>query len=209
MRPTIVRILLLCAAALLLASCAATSLVDTWRNPGLAGQRYQKLLVLSITKNDSARRVYEDVLTAELRERGVDAVPGYNLITGYEKGDKQTLEKAVKESGAQGVFTVQTIRVEKQTAYQPGYIENYPGYWYPPAFPAWNMYGYWGATTYYEPPTAYTYEVATIQANLFDAASGKLIWAATLETSEPGKVLSVSKELARLVIEKLSREGLI
>jgi len=40
-----------------------------------------------------------------------------------------------------------------------------------------------------------------LQANLFDVANSKLVRAASLETSEPGKVLAISREVARLVIQ--------
>ncbi len=209
MRSSFVKLLGLPIIFMLLASCAATSLIDSWRNPGLVGHRYHKLLVVNITRNESTRRVFEDVISAELGQRGVTAVPGYTLIAKDEKASKEVMERAVKTSGAEGVLTIQTIKVEQQVGYQPGYVESYPNFWYPPAFPAWNLYGYYGSTTYYEPPTTYMYEVATIQANLFDVASGKLIWAATLQSSEPGNITSVSKDLARLVIEKLIKEGLI
>ena len=209
MRLSFVKLLGLPVIFMLLASCAATSLVDSWRNPNLTGRRYHKLLVVSITKNENTRRVLEDVLSAELGQQGVAAVPGYSQIAKDERANKEVMEKAVEASGAEGVLTIQTIKVEQQAGYQPGYIESYPNFWYPPAFPTWNLYGYYGSTTYYEPPTTYTYEIATIQANLFDVASGKLIWAATLQSTEPGNITSVSKDLARLVIEKLIKEGLI
>ncbi len=209
MRSRFVKLLGLPVIFMLLASCAATSIIDSWRNPGLVGHRYHKLLVVNITRNENTRRVLEDVMSAELGQQGVTAVPGYTLIAKDEKASKEVMERAVKTSGAEGVLTIQTIKVEQQAGYQPGYVESYPNFWYPPAFPAWNLYGYYGSTTYYEPPTTYTYEVATIQANLFDVASGKLIWAATLQSSEPGNITSVSKDLARLVIEKLIKEGLI
>jgi hypothetical protein len=209
MRLSFVKLLGLPAIFMLLASCAATSLVDSWRNPNLPGLRYHKVLVASISKNENTRRVFEDVISAELNQRGITAVPGYTLIAKDEKADKDAMERAVKASDAGGVLTIQTIKVEQQAGYQPGYVESYPNFWYPPAFPSWNLYGYYGSTTYYEPPTTYTYEVATIQANLFDVASGKLIWAATLQSSEPGNITSVSKDLARLIIEKLVKEGLI
>ncbi len=210
MRASFAKLLGLPISVMLLASCATTSLVDTWRNPNLPGRRYEKMLVVNVTRNENTRRVFEDVISAELGQRGIAVVPGYTLIAKEEKANKEVMEKAVKTSGAEGVLTIQTIKVEQQTGYTPGYIENYPNFWYPPAFPTWNLYGYYGSsTTYYEPPSSYTYEVATIQANLFDVASGKLIWAATLQSSEPGNITSVSKDLARLIIEKLVKEGLI
>jgi hypothetical protein len=209
MRLCFVRLLGLPIIFMLLVSCAATSLVDSWRNPSLSNRRYHKVLVVSVSRDENTRRVFEDVVSAELGQRGITAVPGYTLIAKEEKANKEVMERAVAASGAEAVLTIQTIKVEQQAGYQPGYVENYPNFWYPPAFPAWNLYGYYGSSTYYEPPTSYMYEVATIQANLFDVASGKLSWAATLQSSEPGNVTSVSKDLARLVIEKLIKEGLI
>jgi len=48
-----------------------------------------------------------------------------------------------------GVFmataTVQTIKVEQQTTIQPGAVGTYPGYWYPQAYPGWNLPGYYGS----------------------------------------------------------------
>jgi hypothetical protein len=35
------------------------------------------------------------------------------------------------------------------------------------------------------------------------------MWAASIETSEPGKVVTVSKEVARIIVQALVKEGLI
>ena len=142
---------------------------------------------MTATKNSGYRRLNEDVLAAELRQRGIEAIPAYTMIPGDDTANLPTLEKAVSAAGADGVLTVQTISVQQQSSYQPGYYTNYPGYWYPSAFPSWNLYGYYGSIGYYEPPYATTWEVATIQVSLFDAGSGKLRWAGTVQTSEPEK----------------------
>lgn len=209
MRPIFAKILGLIVMTGLISSCAATSLVDSWRSPNLAGRKYHKLLVSSTAKNDNTRKVYEDVISTELKRNGIEAVAGYLVMPKDEPVSPQGVEKAVKESAADGVLSVQTSMVERRANVQPGYIDNYPGYWYPPAFPYWDMYGYYGATTFYEPPTVVMYNVATIQANLFDAESGKLAWAGTIETSEPGRVVTVSKDIAQLIVQALLREGLI
>lgn len=196
-------------ATLFLSSCATTNLVDTWRNPALTGQKFHKLLVISIGNKGSNRRVYEGVLVSALNQRGIDAVPGHKLLRGDEKADRQILEKTVKETGAEAVLTLQTTKVEQQTIVQPGYGAPYPGYWYPAYFPSWDFYGYYGSARFYEPTYVSTYEIATILVSLFDGASGKLLWAATIQTSEPGQALSVSKDLARIVVDSLLQNGLI
>lgn len=192
----------------MLCSCASVSLVDTWRNPSLQTPRLQKVLVVSITKKESNRRVYEDMLASELSRRGVGGVTGHSLLPGTSQPDWNALDRAVKQTGAQAVMTVQTVKVEKQTTVQPSNIGTYPGYWYPQAFPAWDLPGYYGSM-YYGPTYVSTYDVATIQVNLFDAASGKLLWAGTLESSEPENVTAVGEDLARKVMKALAREGLI
>lgn len=198
---------------LLLASCATTSLVDTWRNPDMLSVKpYHKLLVSSTGRNINERRVYEDVMAAELRRHGVEAVASYSLMQPDGGGKIMALDRAVKLSGVEAVLNVRTTMIEQKTNVVPGYWGGYPGYpdfWYPPAFNTWNMNGYYGTGMLYEPPTVITYTVATMQADLFDVASGKLTWAASLETSEPGRVLTVSRDVARIVVQSLIKQGLI
>jgi len=192
----------------LICSCAAVSLTDTWRNPTLPSPGLKRVLVVSILKNDASRRIYEDMLGNELAGHGVEPVLGYTLMP--EDGGKWSeLDKAMKKASAQAVLTVQTIKVQQQTTVQPGYVTTYPGMWYPEAFPSWDLYGYYGSLANYGPAYISTYDVATMQVNLFDAASGKLIWAATLKSDEPEKVTAVGQELAKKVVEALVKAGII
>jgi hypothetical protein len=199
-----------CLGALLLASCATTSLVDTWRNPDVGmAKRYHKLLVSSTSRNSDERQVYEDVIVAAVRKQGVEAVASYPLLP-PDGGDRgAALNRAVQLSGADGVLNVRTTMVEQKTSVVPGNYPGYPDFWYPPAFRAWNMNGYYGTRMLYEPPTVITYTVATMQANLFDVASGRLTWAISMETTEPGRVLPVSRDVARIISESLKKQGLI
>lgn len=195
--------------ATMLCSCASTSLVDTWRNPNLRATRLTKVLVVSITKKDSSRGVYEDVLASELGRHGVVAIAGHTVMPSGVRTDAALLDQVVRKALADAVLTVQTIKVEQQTTVHPSYVTPYPGYWYPTAFPTWNLYGYYGSMAHYGPTYVSTYDIATMQVNLFDTTSGKLLWAATVESSEPENVVSVAKDLARLVIDSLVKEGLI
>lgn len=209
MRAAITRLLFLIATTVFLSSCATTSLIDTWHTPNPPVKKLQKLLVVGIFKNAGNRRVYEEVLVGELGKHGIEAVPGYTLIPGSERMGRQALESAVKKAGADGVLTMQTIRVEEKTVVEPGYAEVYPDYWYPSAFPRWDLYEYSGSMIFYEPPQISSYEIAKIQVNLFDSRNGKLLWAATIQTSEPGNIVSVSKDLADIVVRSLVRESLV
>ncbi|RNC71348.1 MAG: DUF4136 domain-containing protein [Desulfuromonadales bacterium] len=194
-------------ALLVLVSCETLSVVDSWRASDLPDRRFQKLLVANLTKSPGFRQSNEDILVAELRARGVEVTASHAFIPGDADTDREELAKAVNASGADGVITIQLVRIETRTRVEPGY--GYPGYWYPYPYPSWNLYRYWGGTVWYDPPTIVTYETATIQANLFDAASGRLLWAVTMETTDPRRDLGASKELARIITYGLMKEGLI
>jgi len=206
---TILRVTLLSLSAALLCSCSSISVVDTWRNPSLQPARLHKILVVSITRKDSNRAVYEDVLASELAKHGVEAVASHTIMPGDQKAETALLDQAVKKAAADSVLTVQTIKVERQISVQPGYVNNYPGYWSPEAFPSWDLYGYYGSMASYGPAYISSYDVATIQVNFFGTSTGKLLWAATVSSSEPENVVSVAKDLAEMVTRSLSKDGFI
>ena len=203
------RLAVLLSAVSILCSCASVSMVDTWRNPTVKVARLHKVLLVSITKKDNNRSVYEDVLASELGKHGVVAIASHTLMPSGTKTERADLDAAVKKSGADAVLTVQTVKVERQTTVQPSFASTYPGYWYPEAFPTWDLYGYYGSMDAYGPTYISSYDIATIQVNVFDTASGKLLWAATMTSSEPEKVISVAKDLASKVIASLEKEGII
>lgn len=214
------------AALFLLSSCSAISMVDTWRNPMVRAERVQKILVASLEKNAENRRVFEDILVGEFSRRGIQATPSYTLLSGNRRPNRRALLQMGSREGADGVLLVETVRVERHTDVQPGYISSTPDYYYPRFSPGWGSYGYGGygygyggygyggygpngGTTWYEPPTTVTYNVATVQVNLFTAPQGVLVWAATMETLEPARVVKVAKELAELLTKSLGKEGLL
>lgn len=206
----LIRIFVALCLTAMLCSCASVSVVDTWRNPALRGSRLQKVLVVSFARKDAARAVYEDTLVGELNRQGVEAVASYLTISGATLPDWNVLDRAVRSAGAQGVLFVQTVKVEKQTTVQPSAVATpYPGYWYPPGFPDWDFPGYYRSMALYGPSYITTYDVATIQVNLFDTGSDKLLWAGTMQTMEPENITRVGKDLARKVVKSLKKDGII
>jgi len=185
-------------------------MVDSWHAPDQKG-KYKKLLISRITNNRESQKIFEDVISTEFKRKGVEALPAYMFLrNGETLARRDVLENAVRQSGVDGVLSIQTTTVEKRANVQPGYMSNSPGFWRPSAFPYWDMYGYYGwSSTFYEPPIVTTYNVATIQANLFDTAQGKLVWAATFESTEPANTVSVSKDMANKIIRSLSKNKMI
>ncbi len=89
-------------ATVVLTGCASVSLVDSWKDAGAPAKRYQKLLVVGVAEKMQMRQVFEEVFSAEIRNRGVTAIRSY-LVTGADKNpSRASLEEAVPE----GIITI-------------------------------------------------------------------------------------------------------
>lgn len=198
--------------------CASVSLVDSWKDAGAPAKRYQKLLVVGVAEKMQMRQVFEEVFSAELRNRGVTAIRSY-LVTGAEKNpSRASLEEAVQRSGADGVITTRLVSLKKDTEVRTGYVMTDRGYTNgrfndPTVFPA-DLYGFYGATvsyaTFYHRSVDVTMStVATIETNLFDAGTGRLVWSGTTSAVKPEGIITVTSELAQVVLKAMAGEGLI
>ena len=205
------RFVLLAVAAFLLTACATTSMVDSWRDPNYKGKAFHNFLVVGITKDPGVRRLFEDIFTAELRSRGLQATASYSVTPQEEPVTRELLAQAVKKTGADAVITTRVVDIQQQTTVTPGYVENYgPGSgFYPHRYPQRDLYPYYGASQIIQPPTVQSYEVATLETVLFEVVDSAMIWSGTSTTFETKQAVTVSKDLSRLIIRSLMKAGLI
>src|SRR5690348_4950267 len=80
-----------------LGSCAATSLTSSWADPAAANRSFQKVVVVGVTPKSAVRRLYEDEFAAQLHDRGVNAVPSYQLV-GEGQLDKDQAAAKLREA---------------------------------------------------------------------------------------------------------------
>jgi hypothetical protein len=146
-------------------------------------------------------------LANELKQNGVTAESGQKFVPGGVKVDRQTLDNGIKESGADGVITVQMI-IDEQIDMEPVTGDITSDNWYPSVFSSGDRYAHFYVSPD-QPLNISSFEVGKIQVNLFDSQSGKLQWAATIKASKPGDVVSVAKDLAHIVVRSLKSEDLI
>jgi hypothetical protein len=173
-----------------LAGCgASTKLTNVWTAPGFQENSLKKLMILAIAPKPSVRMTFEDTFAAALREKGVDAVPGYQVL-GDGPIDSAMVVNAVTQGGFDGLFI--TRLVDKQmveTYYAPsttvvaGPSPAYYGGWY----------GYYSVGYSYVSSPGYTVQnmVVNLETNLYRTADSKLVWSALSEswleqTGSPG-----------------------
>jgi len=168
-------------ALLSLTSCAATSqLTTSWADPAAAGHIFKKVVVVGASPNSAVRRMYEDTFAAELRTRGIEAIPSYTVV-GEGQLAKDEASAKLREIGADGVIV--TRLVDKQT------VENY----YPPTYSTYaapsayygGWYGYYSMGYSYMSSPGYVEQnqVYRVETNLYDVTNDKLTWSGLTEST--------------------------
>jgi Domain of unknown function (DUF4136) len=201
MRSARLRLLPFALAWLLATGCGSSSVVQQWSSPDYVAPRFERIMVIGITRQASMRRAFEDEFVAKLNAMGVDAVPSYRFIAEDGPVEEARLHEAVKQAGADATITTRLVQVDRQTQTSPGAYRPAP----------YGVYrGYAGAWSgYYEPPIVYQYDVFVSETNLFDTKKDQLVWSGTVETKDPR---DLKKELARYVdtvIEALKKRNLL
>src|SRR5210317_2112967 len=93
--PRLYLLFLYLAVAILLSSCASTSLTNAWHDQSYSGTNsLDDVLVIAVTEEETSRRLYEDGFVAKLAESGVRGVPSYSLQISDIEPTKQAVQTA-------------------------------------------------------------------------------------------------------------------
>ena len=188
---------------LMIAGCASTELTNSWRAPDYTGP-ITSLVVVGVSKQASVRRVFEDEFAAQFRSRGIRAVPSYTLIPEDGPVEEERLRAAVESADTNGIIITRLVQVEsKLTVMQPGPPIGYP---YGPYY-----YGYYSRAWigYYEPFVVQQYDVVISETTVFVRDRAGLVWSGITETFAPDNLRKETVEFAQIVINALSKDGLI
>lgn len=209
---------LLIIAAVQLAGCSSTTLSGSWKSPDFQGH-ISKVYLVGVSKNETNRRMYESRFAQELTTYGVTGIPSYKDLPEAQNADKGLIDARMKKNGADSVLISRLIGTRTEEVVTPGRVSGYRSwpagsspYFYSPA----PYYRYWGNyydqccfDMTYEPPTVTRYQVATIEANLYAANSGELIWSAQLESVIESDLQKLVADFIETVTRDLHKQGLI
>jgi hypothetical protein len=199
MQTRVFKTVLTAIAVLSLYACATTKPVSEWRDEAYSGP-IDSVLIIAAIKRSTQRRVYEDLFAETLVSYEVEAIPGYTLMTSELELSRETVEAAVRGRAIDAVLVTRLLGVENVDSYEPPVTRVH--------YRSYNRY-YQHAITESTPGYYRRFRVLTLETNLYDTATGKLVWTMQSEAIEPSTPRPVIEDQIALTIERLSAQGLL
>ena len=199
--------------AFLLTGCAPSlKITGSWVNEAARSHgQYQKVFLLAMSSNLSARQTVEDAQAKACEANGIKTVKSYTVITPdmINRGvDKDMIAQLVEQSGCDAVFTSALIDSKSETRYVPGstYYQPYPSYGY---YGNFGMYYNYHGSYVYDPGYYVEDQTYFIESNLYDVATGDIMWSVQSEAYNPSNLKTFSQTYSALLIDKLKKEGFL
>ena len=185
--------------ALLSSACATTRPMMEWRDEGFT-QPFDSILVIAAIERSTRRRVFEDMFVQALADTEVTVIPSYRLMTTGTTISQESVEAAIKGQNIDAVLVTRLLGVKEEEVYKPpSSYDHHRSY-----------YRYYSHSLEQSNPASYRkYKILTLETDLYDTASQKLVWSMQSESIEPSTPRNLIEEQIALTIEKLGENGFI
>ena len=189
--------------ALILAGCATTTFISTWKNPEvepLGKVKGQTIIAAVAAEDEYIRHDAEDTLAAELTKRGNRGVPSYTILPPGVR-DEALAKAAFEKSGAVGVVVMRPLAAEEELSVSASvYTGPYYGGW-------WGGYWGYGWGYPYSASTVQTDTVIIVEILVYSLKHNKLVWSGRSKTTNPSNVASFVKELVSSAAWEMNKAG--
>lgn len=183
----------------LLVACANTKPIGEWKSESFSG-KLNNMLVIGVTSRSTRRRVWEDAFVTALGAQGIDAVASYTLLESSLELTRDIVERAIDGQGLDGVLVTRLVGIEEEQTFRlPAAYDDDRGYfgYYDHAWRE-SSGGYYARHSFF-----------TLETNLYDVASGSLVWKMQSRSMDASQPRSLIDEIIRLKAQTLKRHGLI
>jgi hypothetical protein len=188
----------------IMCGCASSRLVNMWKDPSFNGEIH-KVLVVGLGRRASSERIYEDTFASELRNRGIDAVPAYQIFGDDKPRDETVLREEVRNGGFDALIITALAGVQQNERYVPGYTTYVPRVYRS----YWGNYYFW-YDRLRSPGYVQNYQTVRLETSVWRIGQDeRLIWSGTSETIDPNSAESVSKDIVDLITKELEKERVI
>jgi hypothetical protein len=187
-----------------------TKILNSWKDPNteITNPGVHKIVVAALLYDQGVRRQVEDYMASlypGVATQSYQILGGDSILTD-EHGESDRL----KSQGYDGIVLMKQVGQNTTQKYVPGtmpsYYTTWGGYW---------GYGWgprYGATTIYNPGSPGYVETKHhwfVQVNVYSLISGKLIWEANTETTNPGGRIPLFTDVCNAVRAQMKKDGFL
>lgn len=180
---------------ILLAACGPTTvLTRTWTDPSVKSSSFKpftKILVIARVKDETANRIAEDKLVAQIKN-GV-GVPSYSYLRASDTVQR-VVDARLRKDGFDGLIFMRLVDVATDVTVQN--TGGYGGYY-------GNRYGYSGGTN------VYVDKNYMVETSIYSIETGKLLWSGTTSSLNPSSLETTLDEIIAADRAQLVKQGLI
>jgi hypothetical protein len=195
-------------AGVALATSGSPKLELSWKNPNYTDGTFKNILVLALNGQAANRAEFEDELVAAIARRGETVAPSYEFIARPDATpiDPNDLRQIVRGQKFDAIVVARLTKNYQKTTYVPGEV-------YTPLPYYGTFYGYYAALApiVYSPGYMTTEKEAQVEVNFYSTAKpdGELVWTGTTNTFDSGSAMEAIKELVKIVVQALEKEGIV
>jgi hypothetical protein len=200
-----------CALAVLLCSCAATSVKQTWKSPDYHGGPVTKVAVLAVTDRVLLRQGFENRFVTQVRERGAAAVTTHDLLSLPQiKEDKVAAANSLHSAGAEAIIIMRlmdlTSHYREIRHGEERYAEYITGFGTDP----WYDY-YTVAYTDFSSTYGSLKQKVYLETVLFDLKTGKRLWSGQTQTvfTETMDRVAEMDPIVEKVLAAMHKDGML
>lgn len=198
---------------LILFSCSSTRFVDSWKSEALApGFHSDKMLVLAITDNLTARQIFEEELCKALHERGVNNEKAYGTLEAdytrarLSEAEIDQMAAELVSKGFDAAIITSVKGVERRHLHEPATVYVYPYYG------RFGRYYYYYQDIYYDPPGYQEYDVYHVESALYKLGGDEantLVWVGSFDITDPISIRQTVDDYVKSLIAKMDQEGIL
>ena len=202
------------AGTLLLVSCAATAVMQTWKAPGYVGGPVRKVAVLAVDERQLVRQGFENRFVNALRAQGQEAFVTHELLSLGEIEENKTAAAArVRQEGASAVMIIRLVDSatrSREVAATPALFA--PVATVPTAVESDGWYVYYNVA-FMDKGTVWGSDQQTVylETVLFDLTGNRRLWSCLTETvlKEGMDKLVEADLLVTQVLAALRKDGMV
>lgn len=193
-------------AVFLMAGCVPqTEVIKLYDNPDSIGQKYERILVVSVASDTGARRRLEELISGHLNTASIDAVAGYTETGLKTEMLQEEIDLAAKNANADAILITHIVSVDTRVDLAPGRTDvlsecraGDPVDYF--------LYDY---RELKEPDSVKVAHTVVAVTNLYDASNGERLWTIQSTCFEKASMDEVLQEEAKAIVRQLQIDNLV